>query len=204
MNKRLIIAGLSVLSTLPYYDERDIYNYIYDYIYGNVSIYSSYDISRLSSSNSEDFERLYLNSDLCDYNEHPNLGILLSDENYIKKDITKQKVLERLNLIQKLDEDWDGYGALKISIAAINNCRTIINQLPLDIIQDVNIMPSEFGGVQLELEKDNSIVNCDFGDETFSYYIEKKGDKTEYYSFLNYTNQNEQKLISDFSLMKNV
>lgn len=159
MNKGLIIAGLSVLSTLPN-GEIDLLN-----IYGNAPIY---------------------------FNAFCSLSI------------AKQNVLAKLDLLQNLDEDWDGYGAPKISIAAINNCRTIINQLPLDIVQNVHVLPSEFGGVQMEIEKDNDIVNCDFGDKTFSYYVERKNAKTEYYSFLDYTEQNELKLISDFSLMRDV
>ena len=112
--------------------------------------------------------------------------------------------MARLNTLRLLDEDWDGYGAPRISAVAIDKCRKIINQLPLDVIPNVKILPSEFGGVQMEIEKDNDIVNCDFGDKTFSYYVERKNAKTEYYSFLDYTEQNELKLISDFSLMKNV
>lgn len=159
MNKGLIIAGLSVLSTLPN-GEIGIPN-----MYGNAPIY--YDA-------------------------------------FCSLSIAQQDVLAKLNLLQNLDEDWDGYGAPKISTIAINNCQSVINQLSLVIIQNVNVLPSEFGGVQLEMEKDNGIVNCDFGDDTFSYYVEKKGAKTEYYSFLEYTEKNVQTLINNFSLISNV
>ncbi len=198
MNKGFIIAGFSVLSTLPNY-EIDIHN----------GIYMNNPISRdtigscLSSYYNEAFDGVVSNCDLCDRNEQPYLGIL-SDEKYIKDDIIKQDVMAKLNLLQNLDEDWDGYGAPKISITAINNCQLIINKLTLDIIQNVNVSPSEFGSVQLEMEKDNGIVNCDFGDDTFSYYVEKKDAKTEYYSFLEYTEKNVQQLINYFSLMSNV
>lgn len=194
MNKGLIIASFSVLSTLPNY-EIDIHN----------GIYRNNPISRdtIGSCLSSAFDGVVSNCDLCDRNEQPYLGIL-SDEKYIKDDIAKQDVLAKLNLLQNLDEDWDGYGAPKISITAINNCQLIINKLTLDIIQNVNVSPSEFGSVQLEMEKDNGIVNCDFGDDTFSYYVEKKDAKTEYYSFLEYTEKNVQQLINYFSLMSNV
>ena len=109
----------------------------------------------------------------------------------------KQNILEQLHHLQNLDEDWDGYGAPKISITAINNCRSVINQLSFDAIQDADVTPSEFGGVQLELKKDNTTINCDFGSQTFSYYVEKNGDKTEYHSFLDYTELNIKKLASE-------
>lgn len=109
----------------------------------------------------------------------------------------KQNILEQLYHLQNLDKDWDGYGAPKISITAINNCRSVINQLSFDAIQEADVTPSEFGGVQLELKKGNTTINCDFGSQTFSYYVEKNGDKTEYYSFLDYTELNIKKLASE-------
>lgn len=201
MNNYLLIVGLS-LSTLPTSPNNEVDKDDYN-TYRSVPIYCN-EISNPSLAKEDEYSNgadSYCTNKTYT-SEQSDLDILY-DENYIQNDIAKQNILARLNTLRLLDEDWDGYGAPRISIVAIDKCRTIINQLPLDVIPNVKILPSEFGGVQMEIEKDNGIVNCDFGDETFSYYVERKNKKTEYYSFLNFTEQNFEKLIDYFCEINN-
>lgn len=186
MNKSFIVVGL-VLSTLPSDDN----------IYGNDPIYRDA-VSSLSSYYDEVFDGAVSNCAHCNLNEQLDFDIL-SDENYIKDDIAKQNVLSRLNALHLLDENWDGYEAPRISEIAINLCKNIIGRLPLGVFQYTKVLPSEYGGVELEREIDGNLVHCCFGDETFSYYVERQDKKTEFYSFLDYDQKNITTLITFMS-----
>ena len=197
MNNYLLIVGLS-LSTLPTSPNNEVDKDDYN-TYRSVPIYCN-EISNPSLANEDEYSNgadSYCTNKTYT-SEQPDLDIL-SDENYIQNNIAKQNVLSRLNTLRLLDEDWDGYGAPMISEIAINLCKNIISRLPLGVFQYTKVLPSEYGGVELEREIDGNLVHCCFGDETFSYYVERQDKKTEFYSFLDYDQKNIATLITFMS-----
>lgn len=113
----------------------------------------------------------------------------------VNEDCLLNKAISSLDQLNLLDEDWDGYGAPKISSKAIKNCRIILNQL--NSYDYLEIMPTEYGGVQLKKQWDNgTIISCDFGDEKMSYYIEIPGKKAQYFPFLDYSEENIFNLVN--------
>lgn len=93
-----------------------------------------------------------------------------------------------------LDDDWDGYDAPAISRKAIENCRIVIGRLSYSSASDIQVLPTEYGGVQIKkVLADGSFLSCDFSDDTMSYYIEKNG-KADYFPFLSYSGENVERL----------
>ena len=111
--------------------------------------------------------------------------------------LSKNPFQDQYDLLYKLQDNWDGYGAPKISDTAINNCKNITQKLPQSVYDSVEILPTEYGGVQLKRTlNDGGIVSCDFGDETMSYYVEHPNLKPEFFSFLDYNDANIQTLTN--------
>ncbi len=118
----------------------------------------------------------------------PVMEYVLTEENLpTKAEIALEKLLY-------LDDDWDGYGAPAISRKSIDNCNKIIRLLPRQSADSIEVLPTEYGGVQIKkILADGSLLSSDFGDDTMSYYIEKDG-KATYFPFLHYTQTAVEKL----------
>ena len=102
-----------------------------------------------------------------------------------------------LNELSNLEEDWDGYGAPAISKKAIKNCRKVTSDCQQTGKTDINVLPTEYGGVQVKWTlPDEGVLSCDFGDDTMSYYVERKDKETVYVSFAEYTPENIKELNS--------
>lgn len=124
------------------------------------------------------------------------LFMQFAEKNLPKKsafDTTSDKIAQ----LGRLTEDWDGYGAPKISKKAINNAQIVLKGLPDKTYLSMDILPTEYGGVQMKYNtQDGLMLSCNFGDENMSYYVDKKGEDTIYRSFLPYNNDN----ISQFKM----
>ena len=119
----------------------------------------------------------------------PIVEYILTEENISNQ---AEVALEKL---YDLDDDWDGYDAPAISRKAISNCRAVVKQLSLFSAYSIEVLPTEYGGVQIKKSlPDGRFLSCDFGDETMSYYIENNR-KVEYFSFLPYTEENVGRLV---------
>lgn len=118
----------------------------------------------------------------------PVMEYVLTEENLpTKAEIALEKLLY-------LDDDWDGYGAPAISRKSIDNCNKIIRLLSRQSADSIEVLPTEYGGVQIKkILADGSLLSSDFGDDTMSYYIEKDG-KATYFPFLPYTQTAVEKL----------
>lgn len=84
--------------------------------------------------------------------------------------------------IQKLgllEENWDGYGAAKVSPICISNALNIINYKTIicDYIQDIYANPNGTISILWENE-DGESIGLEIGEKTLSYYIaQKDGNK---------------------------
>lgn len=109
----------------------------------------------------------------------------------------ENKLESALNELSNLQDDWDGYGAPAISRKAIDNCRKVTGCCQQKVYADIDVMPTEYGGVQVKwILPEGGMLSCDFGDETMSYYVERKGKDMVYVSFAEYTPENIQRLSS--------
>ena len=109
----------------------------------------------------------------------------------------EDKVEIALRELSNLKENWDGYGAPVISKEAIANCRKVTKSCQQTGKADIDIIPTEYGGVQVKWTLlEGGLLSCDFGDDTMSYYVERKGKETVYVSFADYSPENIKKLNS--------
>ena len=100
-----------------------------------------------------------------------------------------------LSELSRLKDDWDGYGAPAISRKAMDNCRKVMDGCLQKEDVHIDVMPTEYGGVQVKWAlPDGGLLSCDFGDDTMSYYVERKDRSTEYVSFAEYTPENTERL----------
>lgn len=112
--------------------------------------------------------------------------------------LTRTSLKHRLDLMAKLSANWDGYGAPAIGKPSIARCKSVISLLSDNIIIDVKINPTEFGGTHLLYAnpiKDVKI-SVDFGDKAMSFYVVKGDSAPRFYSFLPYTDENIAMLTS--------
>lgn len=109
-----------------------------------------------------------------------------------------------LDEIGRLEEDWDGYDAPPIDKKAIAYCGDVMSRLPKTIADEVKVLPSEFGGVQIKRRLANAtVISCEFGDKTMSYYIDVPGQKTEFNDFLEYSSENIAALVRKIQTLDN-
>lgn len=78
-----------------------------------------------------------------------------------------------------LDENWDGYGAIKVMPICISNAQNIINYKDIfcNQIQDIYANPN--GTISILFENDNDeSIGLEIGKESMSYYVAKKDGNT--------------------------
>ena len=78
----------------------------------------------------------------------------------------------------QLSDDWDGYSAHSMSAAVIENATEVINNLPFDIVDilDIdNIFPTPNGTITIEHEFDSGYIVLDIGQSKILYYCKYNG-----------------------------
>ncbi len=111
------------------------------------------------------------------------------------------RLKQSLDSIAKLPSNWDGYDAPVIGKKAIQNCKNIIGSLPNNIILDLKVFPTEYGGVQIVYNNKirNKKVSIDLGDDLMSFYVRESGKTSQFFSYLSYEKNNIALLISKIS-----
>lgn len=102
----------------------------------------------------------------------------------------KNNLLQELEKIKKLEEDWDNYGADPINKRVIANAEFLINNLE---IEPVNIVPTPWGTIQMYWKSKNTDITVEV--------LEPERDGREFISYLEIfiivtNNEQETNIIS--------
>lgn len=108
--------------------------------------------------------------------------------------ITERHLMRALEALSDLQEDWDGYGAPRVSKKAIANCKKSLKAFDSSLYAGMTVVANEWGGVQLNYKFIGGLLCCDFGDDSMSYYIKWNSGKVELHSFEKYTELNIKSL----------
>lgn len=103
-------------------------------------------------------------------------------------------LMKSLDALSALQEDWDGYGAPRVSKVTISRCRKTIKAFRSSLYARMTVAANDWGGVQLRYNFMGGLVCCDFGDDRMSYYIKWNTGKVEFHSFEEYTESNIKSL----------
>lgn len=79
----------------------------------------------------------------------------------------KNKISEFSNL----PLNWDGYGAIPVNKAAIENSKAA-TALMFSVLPEADIFPNPNGTITFEWENEKGTANLEIGDSRFSFYIE--------------------------------
>lgn len=107
----------------------------------------------------------------------------------------KELVTNDIDNLKKLEANWDGYGAVPILSASINNAKKIVlnNSITADNLEDVQ--PNPNGTVTITWSKGNNLVCLEVGKENMSFFADING-KTSYSKTEKVTNENTLKLAA--------
>lgn len=102
----------------------------------------------------------------------------------------KNNLLQELEKIKNLEEDWDNYGADPINKRVIANAEFLINNLE---IKPVNIVPTPWGTIQMYWKSKNTDITVEV--------LEPERDGREFISYLEIfiivtNNEQETNIIS--------
>lgn len=102
----------------------------------------------------------------------------------------KNNLLQELEKIKNLEEDWDNYGADPINKRVITNTEFLINNLE---IKPVNISPTPWGTIQMYWRSKNTDITIEV--------LEPERDGREFISYLEIfiivtNNEQETNIIS--------
>lgn len=102
----------------------------------------------------------------------------------------KNNLLQELEKIKNLEEDWDNYGADPINKRVITNAEFLINNLE---IKPVNISPTPWGTIQMYWKSKNTDITVEV--------LEPERDGREFISYLEIfiivtNNEQETNIIS--------
>ncbi|MCI1187892.1 hypothetical protein MON38_10710 [Hymenobacter sp. DH14] len=85
---------------------------------------------------------------------------------------------QQVTRFSALAENWDGYGAVAPSAAAVGNVIDLINRLPYAWTSSLSIdglTPTPYGTVTLEWTRGDDYLSVEVGDEDWSFIAEVKG-----------------------------
>lgn len=113
----------------------------------------------------------------------------------------RMKLRQSLDAISKLPSNWDGYDAPVIGKKAIQNCKSLLGALPNNVILDIRLLPTEYGGVQVVYNDKirSKKVSIDLGDDLMSFYVRESGKSPQFFSYLSYEKNNIELLLSKIS-----
>lgn len=94
--------------------------------------------------------------------------------NYITNKSFLEEVRQTIKKYDTFEEDWDSYGAQRISLDAITNSLDFLDLLELKQQDIFHVSPSPLGGVTIELSSGEKNIEIDFlprGKTEVAYYV---------------------------------
>jgi len=88
-----------------------------------------------------------------------------------------------LNEIRSLKVGWDDENAPRINRKAISHVDSFVKTLADPVSHVIRLFPTYLGGIMLRIETEKGRIKCEFGDRQMSYFVKRKGQDTEHYSF---------------------
>jgi hypothetical protein len=80
---------------------------------------------------------------------------------------------EKIEEFARMPENWDGYGALRMSIETIQNALSMLEKLPHDVPMP-DMTPNPNGTLSFEWESPVGIGHLEIGRTRFSFYIKPR------------------------------
>lgn len=94
--------------------------------------------------------------------------------NYITNKSFLEEARQTIKKFDSFEEDWDSYGAQRISLDAITNSLDFLDSLELKQQDIFHVSPSPTGGVTIELASGEKNIEIDFlpkGKTEVAYYV---------------------------------
>lgn len=110
--------------------------------------------------------------------------------------IDKGLFIENILSFKSLENSWDGYGALPLSIKCAKNAISLLDSFDMSILSKVSdIHPNPNGTITFEWEnKDQEIVSLEIGKDTFTYFVDFSSLDTKFYNKQSFSFENIQLL----------
>jgi hypothetical protein len=81
----------------------------------------------------------------------------------------------RISKINKLGDNWDGYGAIRPNKKTINQANAFLSGLHLSILQYLNeedISPTPYGTIVMDFYRGNNRLSIEFGESKIGFFSE--------------------------------
>ena len=82
----------------------------------------------------------------------------------------------KISELASMDENWDGYGALRISPETTSNTLSCLDNL-LRVAPVPDITPNPNGTISLEWETERGVAHLEIGKTRFSFYLKLRSGK---------------------------
>ena len=107
-------------------------------------------------------------------------------------------IIQEIETFTKVENQWDGQGALPLLIEVYNNSKLIILKLK---INPSDFYPNPNGTLSIDYERNKNGVYLEIGKTEFSFYT--KGEKVEFKNIIAITEENLNELeifVNDYVL----
>ena len=126
----------------------------------------------LTESSSEQLEKDW--EELKKYNEVKTSNSINDEGQNIEDLIVFSKCLNEIDKISKLEEDWDGYGAIVPSEIIIENAKIFLSLIfnnDYKVFDEENIYPTPYGTIIIDIEpKDDYFVSVEIGNNAIGWF----------------------------------
>lgn len=111
-----------------------------------------------------------------------------------------KEVVKKLEGYRNLENDWDGYGALRPFEEVVNNAIDVVRKVPCEHIDDT--YPNPNGTVSIDWELGKHRISAEFGIEDFAFYSILNG-KVSYHNNVSYGSNGISHLVLDVECLGN-
>ncbi len=91
-------------------------------------------------------------------------------------------LIKKISELSKLNENWDGYGAIAINQSVIVNSNKFIRKMPNAIksqLRKENITPTPYGTIVLDWRTKNLLVSVEIGSSKIGFFSEAENGENK-------------------------
>lgn len=98
--------------------------------------------------------------------------------------MTTSTLLNELDDLSYLENDWDGEGAKPISPETIETVKEILNQTPSihNLVED--IYPTPIGSLCMEWKSNKTTINAEIMGNSITFYLDRNSDGTDVSNYI--------------------